>query len=468
VSANVSKDAKGYRINIRLPSGRTTCIRGKRLGIGQNQAAFKSVEFHISNLIGALAAGTAIPAETQAWVRRIGSPLRKKLERLGLIQPRTDDQPLIDYLRSFFSLHGQGRKAGSKKVWARALSHAEAYFNGGITLQQIDVSIAKGFRSWLQSQPGRKPGATMATATVNKTCGLIGQALSHAVELGLIASNPCASRSIPKTAGSNPDREQYVDRQTILSVISSCDDSEDRIVLALARFGCLRVPSEARELRWSDIDWEKREMLVHSPKTAHLGKACRKVPLFPDLYDLLRNEYESGTSSEFLLSKLRLHPSLSMRVHRAAVKAGVAPWEKALQNLRASGVEDWLRAGHLPQDVARWCGHTPKVMYHHYMRIKDADSASNAALQAALVGGSGSGSDQAPDVVSAVVTSRVATSRQEKSPATEAAGDLDFMEFADDYCELLTVGGDCEDHLQMDLIGLEPTTSSMPWMRSSN
>ena len=117
---------------------------------------------------------------------------------------------------------------------------------------------------------------------------------------------------------------------------------------------------------------------------------------------------------------------------------------------------------------ALWCGHTTKVMYQHYTRIKDADSASTAALQAFTHGGSTSGDAGPVGVVAPVVSSVFVSAGKEPSPATEAAGDDGFMEFADDSGELVTVGGDFGDHQLVDLIGLEPTTSSMPWKRSSN
>jgi integrase len=355
----------------------------------------------------------------------------------------------------------------SNKDWARALAHAEAFFPKDLTLRGVDASIAVDFRNHLQDQPGRKPGSKMAAATVGKTCGIIKQAFDHAVDIGLIASNPFASRSIPKSAGANPARHQYVPRETVLRVIEKCHAAEDRIMLALARFGCLRMPSEIQELRWSDIDWSKREFTVSSPKTAHHGKSSRKVPLFPDLYALLRREFDAGVSSEFVLPTLRRYPSLSPRARRAMRDAGVPEWDKALQNLRASGEEDWLRGKNQPQDVALWCGHTPKVMYQHYMRIRDADSASHAALSAAASGGNSGGSAQA-EVAAPVVTSVIVSGGKETSPATEAAGDDGLMEFAEDLGELVTAGGDRVDHRLMDLIGLEPTTSSMPWKRSSN
>lgn len=351
-------------------------------------------------------------------------------------------------------------------VWRRAQAHVETFF-AGIQVREVTATTAKEFRNWLFDQPGRKPGSKMATATVNKTCGIVSQAFGHGVEIGLIPSNPFNSRSIPKSAGANPAREAYVRRDTVLEVISRCANAEDRMVIALARFGCLRMPSEARELRWADIDWDRREMRVNSPKTAHHGKAARTIPLFDDLFALLRKECQRGCQSEYVLPTLRKHPSLAMRVKRAAKTAGVPMWEKALQNLRASGVTDWAGGKHDVQVVAAWTGHSVTVMHKHYLRIKDADSASRAALMSAG-SGDASGDGTPIPVVSQVVKSPLLNSSKETSPATEAAGDDGLMEFPDESGELVTVGGDHTDDHLMDLIGLEPTTSSMPWKRSSN
>jgi len=455
MSASISKDAKGYRINLRLPCGKVTCLRGKRLGISQNQRALETVRFHISNLIAAKQTSTPIPGETCSWLERIGKALYRKLESLRLIAPRIEDEPALDYLRRFFASHGQSRKQSSVLVWQRALSHAERFFPTGISMREVSLDTAKDFVAALRREPGKKPGDTMAAATIGKTCSILAQAFDHAVEQGIIKTNPFRSRSIPRSAGRNAAREVYVDRERVLQVMSHVPDQEIRLVIALARFGGLRIPSEMRELRWTDIDWSKREMTVTSPKTEHHGKCKRRAPLFHELFEQLRQAFELNSESEFVLPRLRDSTNINMSVRRAIEEAGLAAWEKVMQNLRGSCVTDWLRAKHPPEDVARWSGHTTKVMYEHYIRITDDDSASHAALLAAGSSGVPSGDTERPGVVTPVVRSAVPCSRQEKSPATQAAGDLDFMEFADDSCELVTVGGDCGDHLSMDLIGPE-------------
>jgi integrase len=62
-----------------------------------------------------------------------------------------------------------------------------------------------------------------------------------------------------------------------------------RTIIALARWNGLRIPSEIRDLRWRDIDWEKRRMIIRSPKLARYeDKAERCVAIFPEAFVFLQ------------------------------------------------------------------------------------------------------------------------------------------------------------------------------------
>ena len=64
---------------------------------------------------------------------------------------------------------------------------------------------------------------------------------------------------------------------------------------ALARFGGLRIPSEAFSLKWSDVDWERNRMSVPSPKTERLGKTHRVIPLFSLIRPHLEAAFDQAT-----------------------------------------------------------------------------------------------------------------------------------------------------------------------------
>ncbi len=97
----------------------------------------------------------------------------------------------------------------------------------------------------------------------------------------------------------NTARAFYVTREATEKIIAACPDAEWRLIVALARYGGLRTPSETFALTWADVDWEHNRIRVPSPKTAcHAGRESRMLPLFPELRPHLEavfDEAEPGT-----------------------------------------------------------------------------------------------------------------------------------------------------------------------------
>ena len=56
-------------------------------------------------------------------------------------------------------------------------------------------------------------------------------------------------------AGDPSERRAYVAVEDVERVIEYCPSVLWRLLVALARFGGLRVPSEAFSLTWGDVDW---------------------------------------------------------------------------------------------------------------------------------------------------------------------------------------------------------------------
>ena len=64
------------------------------------------------------------------------------------------------------------------------------------------------------------------------------------------------------------------------------------LLLALARYGGLRTPSEPLALEWNDVNWERDRFRVVAPKTEHQDGGERWVPLFPELRPFLEEAFE--------------------------------------------------------------------------------------------------------------------------------------------------------------------------------
>jgi integrase len=152
-------------------------------------------------------------------------------------------------------------------------------------------------------------------------------------------------------------------------------------LLALARYGGVRCPSEPLGLEWSDVNWERKRFRVVAPKTKHESGGERWVPLFPDLAEILERVYfalqERGSAAPSgpVITRWR-DSALNLRtgLYRILRRAGVKPWPRLLQNLRAS--RDTELAGKFPMHVAaEWLGHSPKTALAHYLRTTEADFA---------------------------------------------------------------------------------------------
>src|SRR4029079_10981306 len=92
--------------------------------------------------------------------------------------------------------------------------------------------------------------AGYAAATVSRTVLYARQVFRWAIRRGMASTNPFSElKAGPQV---NHARAVFIGRETIAKVIDAVPDAEWRVLIALSRFGGLRVPSEALALRWSD------------------------------------------------------------------------------------------------------------------------------------------------------------------------------------------------------------------------
>lgn len=144
-----------------------------------------------------------------------------------------------------------------------------------------------------------------STATVSREVKRARQFFRAAVRKRLIAENPFVDLSTP--AQVNTDREFFITLAGTEKRIDACPDSQWRLIVALSRFGGLRCPSEHLRLTWKDVDWERRRLTVHSPKTAnHPGGESRVIPLFPELRPYLEEAFDAAApGTEHIITRYR-------------------------------------------------------------------------------------------------------------------------------------------------------------------
>ena len=134
-------------------------------------------------------------------------------------------------------------------------------------------------------------------------------------------------------------------------------------------------------LRWIDFDWSKNRFTVHSPKTEHHhGGEFRVVPIFPELRPYLEEAFEQAEEgAEFVVSRYRWAGcNLRTAFERIVLNAGLTPWPKLFQNLRATRATELVAAGWPEYKVCKWLGHTEAVAKKHYWQVTDDDFAAAA------------------------------------------------------------------------------------------
>ena len=209
------------------------------------------------------------------------------------------------------------------------------------------------------------------------------------VEKEIISRNPFKGQV--RTVAVDDRRNRYIDEKTILKVMECAPDAEWRLIIALWRFAGLRAVSEVLTLKWEDILWDQKEIVVHAPKTARYGKGIRIIPFFPHVEECLRDAF--GQAPEGAIYVVEKHAPLHLRGKKERVdvsqqgnisttfrkiirRAGIAPWSKLIHNLRASFETDLLNGKHgkfALTTIAKWLGHSVKVMLEHYGRIQQSD-----------------------------------------------------------------------------------------------
>ena len=135
----------------------------------------------------------------------------------------------------------------------------------------------------------------------------------------------------------------------------------------------MRIPSEALELKWSDINWERNRIVAPVPKLEHLpGHETRVVPIFPELRPCLETAFaEAAEGAVYVIAQHR-GDNLRTQLGRIIHKAGVKPWPKPWHAMRASRQTE-LSASFPLHVVCSWIGNSPDVAEEHYLSVTEAD-----------------------------------------------------------------------------------------------
>jgi len=325
----------------------------------------ESFRLRVESLLAAQTAGVPVAQDDARWLAELTATMHDRLVRVGLAEPRADAVrvTLGELLEDYFGTLEV--KPGTRTTYEQTRRTLEEYFGADHPLDSIDARDADHWRAGMVD-------AGLAPATIAKRVKTARMIFARGVRWGMLASNPFADMK----AGSMSNRARlvFVPAVDVERVLAVCPDPQWRVLIALSRYGALRIPSEALALRWEHIDWERGRMTVPSPKTASQGRESRIVPLFPELRQHLLAAFEAAPDgAEYVVARSR-DAGINLRtgLQRLIARAGVQSWPRLWHNMRASRATEL--ASEFPQHVAAaWCGHTEAIAEGHYWQVRDED-----------------------------------------------------------------------------------------------
>ena len=284
----------------------------KRRNIGLGSISERNAERirdKVEQLVEHSVTGTPLDGEVSRWAAGLDDKLYGKLAKAGLVETReraavdaAESHPsagqmlgafLTDYLAKRTDV-----KQGALTFYGHTQRNLEAFFGADKLLSDITEGDADDFRHFL-----KRDG--LSDATVNRCCGLAKTFFRAAVRHRLLPANPF--QDLDASPKSNSTRQRFIDREVIDRVIEVAPDAEWRLLIALARYGGLRIPSEALSLKRQDVDFARERIRVTAPKTAHHdGRGVRDLPLFPELLEPLRDVFEQAEDgAEYVITRHR-------------------------------------------------------------------------------------------------------------------------------------------------------------------
>jgi len=333
----------------------------------------ETIKLKVEHLVVAAISGHAVDGETARWVATLGDDLAAKLAAVGLV-PRRESATLGAFLEDYID----GRndiKPASRLILRHCRRNLVDYFGGDRPLRSIGPGEADSFKTYLV-------GLKLAPSTIAKRLQRVRQMFAAAKRRRLIDENPFQGVSHPE--GDPAERQRFIDQDTTARLLDACPDWVWRTIVALARYGGLRCPSEVLSLKWADVDWAADRLRVTSPKTAHHpGRGSRLIPMFASLKPYLQEAWDMAEEGQVYVVPTRyrdaaqgpngwMNANLRTQLLRIMERGGIEPWPRLFHNLRAS-CETELAAKFPVHVVTAWLGNTPKVAMRHYLQVTDAD-----------------------------------------------------------------------------------------------
>lgn len=421
--ASISTDPSGNKTIQFIGSDR------KRRSIRLGKMRLKTVEAirdRVEELVASGMTGKSPKPSLLEWLEEADDGLYAKLAAVGLVEPRGGAGDALGLFLDRYIGTRQDVRPNTLRNLTQSRRYLVEFFGGDRQLRTITGGEADAF--------GFHMHAKYAEATAARVIKHARQFFKAAIRSKLMKENPF----LAVKAGSmeNDERLHFVSREDTEKLLAAAPSLEWRVIIALARWGGLRTPSEHLALTWSDIDWERSRFLVQASKTK-----ARWVPFFPELRPHLEAAFDAAEAGDvYVINKTRDAGSNWRTTFEKIIRrAGLLPWDRPFQNLRSSR-ETELVAVHPLHVVTKWIGNSARVAQKHYLQVTDAD------FDRAVRGGAESGAAAVQNPVQTVLDGTRQDLKQTKRKGLGRDEIRPVLSSADGYCTLE----------QIPLTGVEP------------
>lgn len=382
--ASIINDPGGRKRILFIAAGRKR--KAVRLGVVTDKEADDYKE-HIEEMIAAGRLKRNPSPPTRVWLDKLDDTMHARLAAVGLVEERKPAATLESIagptLGVFLSGYLKSRpdvKPGTMLVMEQAKRWLVKFMGESKRVVTVTAADADAYRADLLSNK-------RARATVAKWCYYARHYFAVAKRHKLITENPF--EHIKGAVRGNTARRCFVKADDVKKVIDAETDPQWRLLIALGRWGGLRVPTEALALKWIDVDFDRKRFTVRASKTEHhADEGIRIVPMFPELEPYFAEVFSAdGADGEvYVISRWRdPAKNLRTRLTRAITAAGLTPWPKPWQNMRSTRATEL--ADKYPSHVcAKWLGHTEAIADEFYRQVTDehfARASGEAAHKAA-------------------------------------------------------------------------------------
>jgi integrase len=198
------------------------------------------------------------PNWTASWTNGISDELADKLAGVVLMQPR-NSRTLGEFLDTYFEQRKGDSKPTTLANIQRVMIDLRKLFPDSKPLREFTPEDAHKLKAYYLD-----PSQKLASATTFRRLKMARMFFTHAMKLEFITRNPFAD---VRGTNDNPAHRRYFLSVEDTAKLVDAANPTWRTIIALARYGGLRCPSEVLLLRWENVNLATGRMTVTSPKT---------------------------------------------------------------------------------------------------------------------------------------------------------------------------------------------------------